>query len=305
MIEELQIPLWEWWIVGYFFVGGIAGGAYFTSAILELVGRPEDRPIARMGYYIAFPLSLVCALFLILDLGQPERFWHMVVYSKTFLPWPKWDSPISVGAYALLFFGLFSFLSFVDALVETGRLPWAPLREKYSGAPRKVYALLGAISGFFLASYTGVLLATTHLPIWSTNPLLGALFLASGASTGMAAVGLGLVLDRGWMSVASLGGWSRLKQADNMALILEIVLLVLFLALLGAAALPLISGVNGVLLIGGVLILGLIIPLTMQFRTAFRGSKTSTSLTVLVSALILIGGLILRTVIVMGGQGLL
>ena len=102
MIGELQIPLWEWWIVFYFFVGGIAGGAYFTSAIIELVGGPEDRPTARMGYYIAFPLALLSGLFLILDLGRPERFWHMVVYSKTFLPWPVWDSPISVGAYGLL-----------------------------------------------------------------------------------------------------------------------------------------------------------------------------------------------------------
>ena len=131
MPAELQIPEWEWWIVFYFFFGGIAGGAYFTSAIIELVGRPEDRPIARMGYYIAFPLSVICAILLILDLGRPERFWHMIVYSKTLLPWPVWDLPISVGSYALLFFGLFSFLSFLDALVETGRLPWAPLRLKY------------------------------------------------------------------------------------------------------------------------------------------------------------------------------
>lgn len=296
-----QIPLWEWWIVGYFFLGGIAGGAYFTSAILELVGRPEDRPIARMGYYIAFPLALLSGFFLILDLGVPGRFWHMLVYSKTLLPWPKWDSPISIGAYALLFFGLFSFLSFVDALIETGRLPWAPLREKYSGTPRTIYAILGAISGFFLASYTGVLLATTHLPAWSTNPLLGALFLASAASTGMAAVGIGLVLSRGRVG----GGWARLKQADNVALILEIALLVLFLVLLGVAARPLLMGVNGILLIGGVLIVGLVIPLIMQFRAGFGGLKASTGLTLLVSALILLGGFIMRMVIVMGGQGLL
>jgi formate-dependent nitrite reductase membrane component NrfD len=301
MIGDMQIPLWEWWIVGYFFLGGIAGGAYFTSTILELVGRPQDRAIARMGYYIAFPLALVCALFLVLDLGHPLRFWHMVVYSKTFLPWPKWDSPISVGAYALLFFSLFSFLSFLDALVETGRLPWAPLREKYSGVPRTIYSILGALSGFFLASYTGVLLAVTHIPTWSTNPLLGALFLASGASTGMAAVGLGLALGRDRLGE----GWARLKQADNVALIIEIVLLVTFLALLGAAARPLLSGVNGILLIGGVLILGLILPLALQFRAGFQGQKASTSLTVLGSALILLGGLLMRTVIVMGGQGLI
>ena len=300
-MTNLQIPLWEWWIVGYFFLGGIAGGAYFTSAMIELLGRPEDRPIARMGYYIAFPLALLSGLFLILDLGQPGRFWHMLVYSKTFLPMPKFDSPISVGAYALLFFGLFSFLSFVDALIETGRLPWAPFREKYSGLPRTIYSIIGAISGFFLASYTGVLLSTTHMPVWSATPLLGALFLASAASTGMAAVGIGLAVSR-----AQLGeGWARLKQADNLALILEIVLLVLFVILLGAAARPLLSGMNGILLVGGVLILGLLIPLAMQFQAGFKGVKTSLGLSMFVSALILLGGLIMRMVIVLGGQGLL
>ncbi|HLF24868.1 MAG TPA: NrfD/PsrC family molybdoenzyme membrane anchor subunit [Anaerolineae bacterium] len=301
MPTELQSPLWEWWIVLYFFVGGIAGGAYFTAAVIELVGRPEDRPIARMGYYIAFPLALLSGLFLILDLGAPERFWHMIVYSRTFLPWPKWDSPISVGAYALLFFGVFSFLSFLDALVETGRLKRAPFRLKYNSTPRMIYSILGGLVGFFLASYTGVLLAHTHLPVWADTPLLGALFVASGASTGMAAIALGLALTK--VDVGQ--SWARLKQADNMAIILEIVLLVVLLALLGAAAGPILNGVNGILLIGGVLILGLIIPLALQFRAGFQGMKTTTRLTLLTAILILIGGLIMRTVIVMGGQELL
>jgi formate-dependent nitrite reductase membrane component NrfD len=296
MFQELQIPDWEWWIVLYFFAGGIAGGAYFTSALIELFGRPEDRPIARMGYYIAFPLSIVCAIALILDLGRVERFWHMIVYSKTFLPWPKWDSPISVGSYAVLFFGLFSFLSFLDALVETGRIPWAPLRLKYNSTPRRIYAVLGGFFGFFLASYTGVLLATTHIPVWSTNPLLGALFLASGASTGMAAVALGLVLSRQKVDDSI----AKLKQADNFAIIVEIILLVAFLVLLGTTAQAILSGVNGILLIGVTVIIGLIIPLVIQFF-----SKRAHNLTALAAVLILIGGLAMRTVIVMGGQGLL
>jgi len=96
-----------------------------------------------------------------------------------------------------------------------------------------------------------------------------------------------------------------LKRADNVALIVEILLLVLFLALLGTAAQPLLNGINGFLLIGGVLLLGLVVPLTMQFRAGFRGIKASPGLTILGSALILLGGLIMRTVIVLGGQGLL
>ncbi|MBI1882571.1 MAG: polysulfide reductase NrfD [Chloroflexi bacterium] len=301
MPTNLQIPEWQWWIIFYFFFGGIAGGAYFTSTMIELVGGPEDRPIARMGYYIAFPLSLVCAICLIFDLGQPSRFWHMIVYSITLTPIPKWDSAISVGSYALLFFSLFSFLSFVDALIETGRLPWAPLREKYSGTPRLIYSVIGALFGFFLASYTGVLLATTQLPAWANNPLLGALFLASGASTGMAAVTLGLVLTQTDIGAA----WAKLKQADNAAMILEIILLIAFVALLGAAASYFLTGLSGILLIGGTLILGLIVPLALQFKAGFQGAKMAANMTMLVAVLILAGGFIFRVVVVMGAQGLL
>src|SRR5262249_4133554 len=64
-------PEWSWWIIGYFFLGGIAAGAYFNSAIIDLFGRPEDRPLARIGYLIAVPLILICAVFLTLDLHQP------------------------------------------------------------------------------------------------------------------------------------------------------------------------------------------------------------------------------------------
>jgi formate-dependent nitrite reductase membrane component NrfD len=163
-----------------------------------------------------------------------------------------------------------------------------------------IYSILGGLFGFFLASYTGVLLAHTHLSAWANTPLLGALFVASGASTGMAAIALGLVLTK--VNVGE--SWAKLKQADNLAMILEIVLLVVLLVWLGSAAAPLLSGLSGVLLIGGSVLVGLIVPLAMQFRAGFQGVKATAEMTALVSVLVLVGGL-MRTVIVMGGQGLM
>jgi protein NrfD len=298
---ELQIPHWQWLIVSYFFVGGIAGGAYFSAALVELVGLPEDRPIARMGYFISFPLSLVCGALLTLDLGRPESFWHMLVYSRSGLPWPKWDSPISVGAYALMFFGLFSFLSFMNALAETGRLSWAPLRLHYGSLPHLICTVLGAFVGFFLASYTGVLISTTHLPMWTATPLLGALFLASAASTGIAAIALGLGLARTPLSPVAMAG---LQRADNLAIVVEIVLLGVFVGQLtlngfqwGLADL--------VLLIGGTLIVGLLVPLRLQFNHGGMSAHGALRLSVLAACLVLFGGFIMRAAIVMGGQGLL
>ena len=42
-------PHWTWFIILYFFVGGIAGGGYFLAALLQWFGRPEDRPVIRTG----------------------------------------------------------------------------------------------------------------------------------------------------------------------------------------------------------------------------------------------------------------
>ena len=35
-------PHWEWLIVLYFFLGGLAGGCYFLAALIDLFGRDED-----------------------------------------------------------------------------------------------------------------------------------------------------------------------------------------------------------------------------------------------------------------------
>ena len=67
-------PDWGWLIVLYFFFGGLAGGCYFLASLIDLVGRPEDRPLARLGYYIAFPCVIVSALLLILDLDSAAAF---------------------------------------------------------------------------------------------------------------------------------------------------------------------------------------------------------------------------------------
>ena len=75
-------PEWGWWIIGYFFLGGIAAGAYFMATMIDLVGSPEDRRLARIGYRIALPLILICGVFLTLDLHRPERFWHMLLRSE-------------------------------------------------------------------------------------------------------------------------------------------------------------------------------------------------------------------------------
>ena len=119
-------PGWHGLIIWYFFLGGIAAGAYVMAALADLFGDADDRPGVRVAYYLAFPLVCVCGLLLIVDLGRPERFWHMMIQSNTGWPMFKWWSPMSAGSWALSAFGMFSFASFVGVLAEDG---WLGLRR--------------------------------------------------------------------------------------------------------------------------------------------------------------------------------
>lgn len=297
MLGYLQPPNWEIWIVLYFFVGGIAGGAYFVAALVDLFGTAQDRPVVRVSYYLSLPLVLLSALFLIIDLGRPERFFHMLIDVGAGGLSFKLQSPMSTGAYALLFFGLFSFLAVVDALIEEGRLPWQRLRSAYMGPLRTVMLIIGGLLGLYLATYTGVLLSVTHLPVWANSPLLGALFGASAVSTGLAAVALILVVAGTDVGTS----WNKLKRADSWAIVLEIVFLVLLLLTLGSAAAVLLQG-TAALLLALVVVAGLAAPLVLQL---IPGTSKGPGAVAAISLLVLVGGLLLRTVVILGGQGLL
>src|SRR5262245_5269182 len=167
-------PHWRWLLATYFFVGGLAGGSYFLAALIDFFGRPEDRPLARTGYLIAFPCVVISGILLIVDLGRPERFWHMLIESNTGQPMFKFYSPMSAGAWGLLVFGVFSFVSFLGALARSGRISWrVAQRFGRPGLFSRVRSATGALLGLYIAGYTGVLLATTNRPIWSDSPMLG------------------------------------------------------------------------------------------------------------------------------------
>src|SRR5205814_7450971 len=76
-------PGWHGLIIWYFYLGGIAAGAYVMAALADLFGDAEDRRGVRVGYYLAFPIVCVCGVLLIIDLRRPERFWHMVIEWNT------------------------------------------------------------------------------------------------------------------------------------------------------------------------------------------------------------------------------
>lgn len=272
----LKTPHWEMMIVWYFFLGGIAGGAYFTAAIADNFGSSRDGTVSRIGYLLSLPLVGLCGLLLIADLGVPSRFLNMMRTLKF------WD-PMSLGAWAVGIFGLFTFVSSLLSLTSS----------ESAAALRRKLGLIGMLFGFFLASYTGVLLSNSAMPFWGDARLMGALFLASGASTGIAAITLILFV----IGHAGGEGWGKLKHADRYSMLMELVLLGALLALLGAAARPLTGGHFAPLFWGGLVGLGLLLPLALDFA----GTRVR-AIGALAAALVLAGGFVLRYVVVMSIQ---
>jgi protein NrfD len=286
-----QSPEWAWWIVFYFFIGGITGGLYFAAGWLDLFGDESDRPAMRFGHVLAFPLLIVCALLLILDLGQPLRFWHMIFQSERFpLVMLKPYSPMSLGSAILAVFGVVTFLSFVDAVFTKGRLFHAP------GNPvGKALSVVGAIMGMTLAGYTGTLLNVTNVPGWADSPWVSALFVFSGVSTGIAVL---LLLARRLPRTTE----AKLAEADNYLMIFELITLLVFLFALGAVGIRFVLGTPTTILFAIVIVLGLLVPLALHWRPTLVGNAR-TSATV-AAVLVLIGGFVLRWAVLATPQGI-
>ena len=225
----VRAPQWTWFILFYFFLAGVSGGAYVLATIFRFSADPRDEGAARVGYYVALPTLILCPILLAADLGPVSwsRFWHMLVDvtpGETALNF-KYLSPMSIGAWALLIFGFFVFVSALDAWLRDRRgsalLP--------AGIDR-IFGVVGSLLALFVASYTGVLLSVTNQPVWSDTWALGGLFLASGLSAAGAAITL-LVRYRPQAAVTL----HRLRVADAYFGVLELALLIAFFVTVATA----------------------------------------------------------------------
>ncbi len=280
-------PHWRWFIVLYFFIGGIAGGCFFLAALLELFGRPGDRTIVRTGYYIAIIGVAISGILLVVDLGRPDRFWHMMIQNKTGRPMFKYWAPMSVGVWGLLFFGIFSFLGALGALHADGKVRLGAARRLGERPWSTIIAIGGGIAGFFIAGYTGVLLSVTNRPIWADSSWLGILYLLSAASS--AAATLILVARRRRLSEGT--SVIDLERFDKYVLVMELVVLLIFLISLGSAARAVLNAWGAVLAL--IVVGGILAPILIGFGrvTRFRGRALTAGTAAM---LVLLGGFMLR-----------
>lgn len=289
------LHVWGWEIPVYLFLGGWVAGIMVLSGYLLYKGRHARRSCVCFSLPLVGVILLsVGMLALFLDLEHKFFAWRLYV---TFRP----GSPMSWGAWILL---LVYPILFAAALVHP---PAVALRlmpglkdvsRRLSGSESRL-RMIGAASmgaGVALGIYTGILLSALGArPLWS-SAILGPLFLVSGLSAG-AAFGHMVARDREESEA--------LARADNGFLIGELALIALLL--IGLASAGEAHAAAAGLLLGGpytavfwalVVGLGIVVPLLIQsLAVTHRIAHTP-----IAPALVLLGSLALRFVIVYAGQ---
>jgi hypothetical protein len=165
----IKEPTWTWEIPTYFFTGGLGGASAVLSTTAKLTGNEK---LSRTALYIGAAADLVSPALLISDLGRPERFHHMLRVVKV-------TSPMNVGSWVLLVSGG---ASNTAAVLEL--LGWLkPVKLLAEGA--------STLAGPLLATYTGVLVADTAVPVWhEARRELPWIFAASAAASAGAAAAM-------------------------------------------------------------------------------------------------------------------
>ena len=250
----LKRPFWKWEIALYFFFEGVSAGSYILCTIAGLRDKRRYETLIRGGRFLSFFTMVLCPPLLIIDLGRPERFHHMLrIWKKT--------SPMNHGAWALTGYGTIA--SFLALLAL--KAPWMPvrtlgdaLRFAQRWVPERAIGVLGLPFAWTMVSYPGVLLESTANPVWSRSHFLGPLFACSSMSSGAAALTL---LNYG---SKDHGLHRALGTFEDVATVAEATAMGLYLGTAKRAARPLWKGKQSVLFTLGAIGLGIIAPAILR-----------------------------------------
>ena len=71
---------WGMPIVFLIYLIGLSAGSLILSSLTYVFGREEYKPIARMAVFLAIVLILGAMIFILVDLGRPEKFWRLFMF---------------------------------------------------------------------------------------------------------------------------------------------------------------------------------------------------------------------------------
>ena len=281
-------PIWGAPIAWYLFLAGLGGGAFVTSAFLAW-RHPKAVNMRKVGHLIAPVAVMVGLLLLMVDaeagLHNPLRFALLL------------HNPFSVMTWGVVFLAGFMVVSIIVVVLDFMK----------KSVP-KWLELVGVVFGVCVAMYTGALLGVCKtFPLWN-NALLPILFLVSAMSAGAASVLLVAVFRH----ADEFNKAGVLKKFHFCLPIIEIVLVasLCFITSYNSPAgfdsvMSMVAGTWAPLFWIGLVLIGLVVPTGLEtwllFFSAkeFEESKKAHMISAASDAGVLIGGFLLRFLVVM------
>lgn len=178
---------WGFYIANFAFLVGIAAAAVLLVIPAYIFHRKDIKDVVLVGEGMAVAAVTMAILFVIVDLGRPDRLWHMipVIGSLNF--------PISLLAWDVLVLSGYLILNLA--------IPFYLLYSRYRGreANFRIYFPIVVISMFWAISIHTVTAflfsANPARPFWHTA-LLGPRFIASAFASGPALIIITLEIVR-------------------------------------------------------------------------------------------------------------
>lgn len=310
---------WEWPIAIDLLAAGLAGGAYFSGFLTDRISGGKYPLLPKIAMFLGVPLVLLGSLLLVLDLGEQLRAWHLFT---RFRP----ESTMSMGTWILLLYALIGIVmialwwskSFDPDEVRLTGLSGLARAIRPAARALGVLSWIALVLAVVLMTYTGVLLSATNQALWASTFLLPVLFVVSAVFTGSALLLLVLKSGLGRLLDILFGGEGEtipgetinaVAKATAVVGLWNVVVLGAFLAWLTFGSTAAAADSVGILTFGGlaflfwvgVVIVGLLIPLVLLYASV-RGKEPMVGAILTSACLVLIGGFVLRLVIVLGGQ---
>ena len=289
------LHIWHWQIPLYLFLGGLAARILFFAGLFTVLGKEKEMETTVKWATFLVPGALVLGLIaLFLDLKHQLYFWQL--YTTV-----RMESPMSWGAWTLMIITPLSMLwvfAYMKEVIPEWNWKFKILDtvEEWVNNNRKPLAWIMMASAVVLGIYTGILLSAFNArPLWN-NSILGPLFLVSGMSTGVATIM--------WMSKNHK---ERMILSKIDLVLIGVELFLITHMIMGFLAGPTVQLEAANLFLGGqftvsfwvfVVILGLLFPAALEI-IELAGYKVPVAVP---AALILVGGLVFRFVMVEAGQ---
>ena len=201
-------PNWHGLVTLDMVLNNMSTGLFLVAATGELLDPVAFRPLAPLVYPLVLLFLLGDLVCLVLDLGDPKRFHHMLRVWKP-------SSPMSLGTWVLSAYAVPVTLLAIGSL-----LPFA-IGGGGLDLVRRVLLAVGAVLAVGAAAYKGVLFSTTAQRGWEEARWLGGYLINSALCLGAVMLLLLAILTRhGAAMLDPLRLAARLLLALNLIAIL-------------------------------------------------------------------------------------